>query len=69
MTIQSGPFEITSVPLPPKDAEVLTTACAYCTVACGYKIYRWPVGKVGGSKAAENALGVDFPTGAAMQAW
>lgn len=69
MTIQSGPFEITSVPLPPKDAEILTTACAYCTVACGYKIYRWPVGKIGGSKAAENALGIDFPTGAAMQAW
>lgn len=69
MTIQSGPFEIASIPLPPKDAEILTTACAYCTVACGYKIYRWPVGKVGGAKAAENALGVDFPTGAAMQAW
>ena len=61
MTIQSGPFEIQSVPLPPKDAEVITTACAYCTVACGYKVYRWPVGKEGGVQAAQNALKVGFP--------
>ncbi len=26
------------VPLPPKDAEVLTTCCDYCVMACGYKI-------------------------------
>ncbi len=53
----------TDVPLPPADAEVLSTACDYCIVACGYKIYRWPVagGKVGGTKAEENAFGVDFP--------
>ena len=30
--------------LPPKHAEVLTTCCDYCIVACGYKVYRWPVG-------------------------
>ncbi|MGO1117248.1 arsenate reductase (azurin) large subunit [Rhodovibrionaceae bacterium A322] len=53
----------TEVPLPPKDAEVLSTACDYCIVACGYKIYRWPVkgGKVGGPLADQNAFGVDFP--------
>ncbi|WP_419600646.1 molybdopterin-dependent oxidoreductase, partial [Thiolapillus sp.] len=56
-------------PLPPKNAEVLTTCCDYCIVACGYKIYRWPVGAAdGGPKASQNAFNVDFPTGA-LQAW
>ncbi len=50
-----------SVPLPPPDADVLTTACDYCIVACGYKIFRWPVGKEGGPKASENALNSNFP--------
>ncbi len=52
-----------NVPLPPKNAEVLTTACDYCIVACGYKIYRWPVaGDHNGSGTADdNAFGVDFP--------
>ena len=27
-----------SVPLPPPDAEVISTACDYCVVACGYKV-------------------------------
>lgn len=49
------------VPLPPANAEVLTTACAYCIVACGYRVFRWPVGSEGGLSADENALGVDFP--------
>ncbi len=49
------------IPLPPRDAEVFTTACDYCVVACGYKVYRWPVGREGGSLASENAFGVDFP--------
>jgi arsenite oxidase large subunit len=57
------------VPLPPKDAEILTTACDYCTVACGYKVYRWPVGKEGGPKAADNAFKTDFPHDAPMGAW
>ena len=53
----------TNVPLPPKDAEVLSTACDYCIVACGLKVYRWPVagGRNGGPKADQNAFGVDFP--------
>ena len=52
-----------SVPLPPPDAEVISTACDYCIVACGYKVYRWPVrgGKVGGAAAEENAFDLDFP--------
>ncbi len=56
-------------PLPPKNAEVITTACDYCVVACGYKVYRWPYeAKHGGLKASENAFNVDFPT-APLQAW
>lgn len=53
----------TDIPLPPVDADVISTACDYCIVACGYKVYRWPVrgGKVGGPKADQNAFGVDFP--------
>lgn len=52
-----------SVPLPPPDADVISTACDYCIVACGYKVYRWPVagGKIGGPRAEENAFGEDFP--------
>lgn len=57
------------IPLPPKDAEVLTTACDYCTIACGYKVYRWPVGKEGGPQASQNALKADFPHQAMMTAW
>ncbi len=56
------------VPLPPKNADVLTTACDYCIVACGYKVYRWPVGRQGGPKASQNAFGKDFPV-AALQEW
>jgi len=63
----STPYYIpeTSVPLPPPDADVISTACAYCIVACGYKVYRWPVagGRNGGPTASENAFGEDFPVG------
>ncbi len=56
-------------PLPPKDADVLTTCCDYCIVACGYKVYRWPSGSGdGGSKAADNAFGIDFPS-TILQPW
>ncbi len=56
-------------PLPPKSAEVFTTCCDYCIAACGYKVYRWPVGTPdGGMKAAENAFDLDFPSGP-LQAW
>ncbi|WP_299498622.1 arsenate reductase (azurin) large subunit [uncultured Roseobacter sp.] len=68
----STPYYVpeTSVPLPPPDADVISTACDYCIVACGYKVYRWPVagGKVGGPKAEDNAFGEDFPV-APLGAW
>ncbi len=57
------------VPLPPKDADVLSTACDYCVVACGYKVYRWPVGQLGGVKAEENALNVNFPVKVMSGKW
>lgn len=68
----SSPYEgigLDVVPLPPPDAEKLTTACNYCIVACGYVVYRWPVGRKGGTAADQNALGLDFPTGAPLVAW
>ncbi|WP_045110103.1 hypothetical protein [Moritella viscosa] len=37
-------------PLPPANAEVITTACDYCIVACGYKVYRWPLEKANGGQ-------------------
>ncbi|MFQ5874740.1 MAG: molybdopterin-dependent oxidoreductase, partial [Dehalococcoidia bacterium] len=57
------------VPLPPKDADVLTTCCDYCVVACGYKVYRWPLGTEGGPRVSENALGVDFPVAINSGKW
>ena len=57
------------VPLPPPDATVKTTACEYCPVACGYKVYSWPLGVEGGTAAADNALNVDFPTGPLSGRW
>lgn len=61
----STPYYVpeSNVPLPPKDADVISTACDYCIVACGYKVYRWPVAgnRNGGPKAADNAFGADFP--------
>ncbi|MCX4027461.1 arsenate reductase (azurin) large subunit [Endozoicomonas sp. SM1973] len=57
------------IPLPPPNADVITTACDYCVVACGFKVYRWPVSEPsGGMKANENAFGIDFPS-FPLQAW
>jgi arsenite oxidase large subunit len=50
------------VPLPPANAEVFTTCCDYCVVACGFKVYRWPAGAPdGGPKKHQNALKKDYP--------
>lgn len=57
------------IPLPPPDADVITTCCDYCIVACGYKVYRWPVGKEGGLKANENAFKKNFPVGPLAGRW
>ncbi len=66
---QPHPAQAASVPLPPADATVHSTCCEYCPVACGYKVYTWPVGRTGGPLAADNALGVDFPTSALTGRW
>jgi len=51
-----------NVPLPPTSADVISTACDYCIVACGYKVYRWPVTvPPGGPGKDQNAFGADFP--------
>jgi len=56
------------IPLPPKGCDILTTACDYCIVACGYKVYRWPVKqKVGTLK--DNALECEFPVGIMSGKW
>ena len=57
-----------SVPLPPPDAKMVTTACDYCIVGCGYRVFTWPEGTEGGPRASENALGMDLPTNA-FQGW
>ncbi|MBX9590926.1 MAG: arsenate reductase (azurin) large subunit [Hyphomonadaceae bacterium] len=46
------------VPLPPRNAQTFSTVCQFCIVGCGYKVYKWPVGRDGVAEA--NALGVDF---------
>ena len=56
------------VPLPPTDAKVHTTACDYCIVGCGYKVYTWPVGEEGGPASDKNALGSSFP-GTTFSPW
>ena len=56
------------VPLPPPDAKVHTTACDYCIVGCGYKVYTWPEGTEGGPAPDQNALGAKFP-GGTLQPW
>ncbi|MGH7319632.1 MAG: arsenate reductase (azurin) large subunit, partial [Candidatus Rokuibacteriota bacterium] len=48
------------VPLPPGSAQRFDTVCQFCIVGCGYKVYKWPVGRDGGPAPAENALGVDY---------
>ena len=71
-TNQSMPFfqPRDKVPVPPKNAEVLTTCCDYCIVACGYKVYRWPAdGPHGGLRKDQNALGRDFPIGPMQGNW
>jgi arsenite oxidase large subunit len=57
-----------NVPIPPPDATVHTTACDYCVVACGYKVYTWPTDSESGGRAAdENAFG--RPIGGTFSPW
>ncbi|NJM90787.1 MAG: hypothetical protein HC863_00370 [Myxococcales bacterium] len=56
--------------LPPPNATVKTTACAYCVVGCGYKSYTWPVGAPsGGPAASDNAFGRAFPVPSLAGIW
>jgi arsenite oxidase large subunit len=47
------------LPVPPRSAKVHTSACQYCNVGCGYKIYTWPVADTPKSHAS----GGPFPIG------
>ena len=72
MTANSTPFyqPEDQIPLPPKDADVLTTCCDYCIMACGYKVYRWPVdAPSGGPKKDQNALKRNYPLGPLQGGW
>jgi len=57
------------VPIPPPDAQVVTTACDYCPVACGYKAFIWPVGTEGGPEPEANALNTAFPVAPLSGRW
>lgn len=48
------------VPIPPRGADRVETVCQYCSVGCGYTAYTWPVGRNGGVRPGDNALGVDY---------
>ncbi len=52
-----------SVPLPPADAKRFNTACDYCIVGCGYRVFVWPENEEGGTQADQNALGINMPAG------
>src|SRR3972149_904222 len=49
------------IPLPPADAKVTTTACDYCIVGCGYKVYTWPLGREGGPRPGQDAPTAALP--------
>jgi arsenite oxidase large subunit len=69
---ESGPMyrPQDKVPLPPKNADVLTTVCDYCIVGCGYKVFRWPSDTPnGGPKKEQNALGRDYPLRPLQGGW
>lgn len=48
------------VPIPPADAQQFSTVCSYCIVGCGYRVYKWPLGKEGGALPHQNALQADY---------
>ncbi|MDZ7708468.1 MAG: arsenate reductase (azurin) large subunit [Trueperaceae bacterium] len=48
------------LPIPPKGTEKRNTVCQYCNVGCGYEVYTWPVGTVGGKAPSDNAFGIDL---------
>ena len=51
---------MSNAPLPPPNAEVVETVCQFCIVGCGYRVYKWPVGRDGGPGPDQNAMAVDL---------
>ncbi len=51
---------MTSKPLPPRNAKRFYTACQFCIVGCGYRVFKWPEGSDGGPAPGNNALNLDF---------
>ncbi len=68
-SVQLSDVPVAGIVLPPTDASVVPTACDYCVVGCGYKVYTWLVGREGGTAANENALGVDYPVAGLSGKW
>ncbi len=70
-SIDTGTYKlpVDEVPIPPADAEVLPTACEYCIVGCGYKVYRWPYHRQGAAGPDQNTLKEQFPTGPVSGKW
>jgi arsenite oxidase large subunit len=52
-----------SIPIPPADAQKFQTCCKYCIVACGYHVYKWPIGANGGRLPHQNAFNADLSRG------
>ena len=72
MTLKSTPYyqPEDQLLLPPKNADILTTCCDYCIVACGYKVYRWPANQLsGGPEKKDNALDRDYPLAPGQGGW
>ena len=72
MTNNSTPYfqPEDKIPLPPKNADVLTTCCDYCVMACGLKVFRWPANDAsGGPRKHQNALNRDYPLAPLEGGW
>lgn len=51
---------MSSVPLPPKNAQRFNTVCQFCIVGCGYQVFKWPLMRRGGPAPQDNAFGLDL---------
>ena len=62
---------VSSLPIPPKDALVQNEVCHYCIVGCGYKAITWDLTKKGGAQPNKNLFGVDLTQqqGPYAEAW
>ena len=67
--MEEKPIPPKSVSLPPADAQEFTTVCDYCSIGCGYKVFRWPVGVEGGSQTSQNAIRAKYPVKSLSGKW